>query len=551
MPTRPIRRSVRHVSGLAATGKNIGGGRSVMPYLAAMLAASIVLGDVSAASALAQPSTASHLVALQKTLSAVTRRVEPAIVAVARFRTLPGRRPAQRNSRAIDPDHPDFIPNEYGTGILVADPRDRSKRLVLTCYHVVRGGILTSGAHTVDHDSLRPLAVETSGPGTVSDTSASQYNLHIRFSNRRGCPARIYAADPRSDLAVLSLDGLKQAGLTPTQLSVLPLTARPTPSKGQFMLMVGDPFAIARDGSASISWALVSNTRMRSSGLPPRSNPGGTIHSLGTLLQLDRRLERGTSGTPIFDLDGHLRGLTTSLAAPGAVDSDSGFAVPINAAIARILGDLLNGLEVEYGFLDAQVEDVSQRQLATYDASFAQPTAARVSRVFRGSPAQRAGIESGDLLLSVAGRRVLGRIDAMREIEWAGPGREIDMVVWRNRTQEKQAIKVVLGKRPISGRDGHVVSHTRHPPWRGLTVDFPTARSRYVPESFEVPHAVVITRVFAGSPASRVGIEPGDFIASVGGQPVETPAEFRRAVNSRRGAVSLKLLDGRQVMLTP
>ncbi len=469
--------------------------------------------------------------ALERSLVQVTRRVEDSVVAIARYQVAGST--LSPNSTGVppptvDPDHPDFIPNEYGTGIVVSDPDDATRRLVLTCFHVVTGPPVAAGRNPT-------------------------HKLHVRFSNRRGCPAKILAADPRSDLAILELNpaDLKQAGLQARSLKPLNINATPLPSKGRFVLLLGNPFAIARDGSASVGWALISNTRRHAVTSGNRPGAEHSIHRLGTLLQLDKRLRHGTSGGPVLDLNGRLLGLTTSITPHDGIDTPAGFAIPLDKPITRIINTLRKGLEVEYGFLGVQPEDVSTGQLAGYSGEFDQPGAARAARVFRGSPAERAGIRGGDLILAVDKEPVRDRYELMRHVELVGPGRELTLELWRETTQRRVRVKATLGKWPLPDRSGMIASKRRHPPWRGLDVDYPTGRRRFVPDSFEFPRAVVVTAVQPGSSAAKAGIESGDFIESAAGQRTETPAEFFRVVNSRRDGVSLKLLDGRQVTLTP
>ncbi len=483
--------------------------------------------------------TTAGLLSLQQTLVRIARRVEPSVVAIARYR-LAG------DDTTPDPDHPDFIPSEYGTGIVVESPAAPDRRLILTCFHVVRGGPVTRRAGA---DNRRPSRLPPSG----KSVPVGEERLHVRFSNRRGCPARVLAADPRSDLAILdlALDDLKQAGIDPKTLTPVSLAARPKPAKGQFVLLLGNPFAIARDGSASVGWGLISNTGRAAVLAGDRNGTDHSIHRLGTLLQLDSRLKHGTSGGPVLDTNGHLIGLTTTIAPRDGIETAAGFAIPINAPMLRIIETLRRGLEVEYGFLGIQPDDVSPRQLATYASSFRQSSAARAARVFRGSPARRAGVLTGDLILSAGRHQVHGRYDLMRQIELTGPGREISLTLWRETTRERLQVRVRLGKWPVPDETALVASRRRHAPWRGLEIDYPTGRRRFVPASFEFPRAVVITSVQSGSPAATAGIEVGDFIEQVAEHPIETPAELFKAVDSRRGAVSLKLLDGRNITLAP
>ena len=120
------------------------------------------------------------------------------------------------------------------------------------------------------------------------------------------------------------------------------------------VLSLGNPYAIARDGSASVSWGMIGNisrrpapVRQRDLG-PPEAK---TIHQYGTLLQVDTRMELGTSGGALVDLRGKLVGITTSLAALEGYEKSVGFAIPIDSFSRRVIETLCRGYEVEYGFL--------------------------------------------------------------------------------------------------------------------------------------------------------------------------------------------------------
>lgn len=509
--------------------------------------AALLVVAVTATPAACQPATSPEgLLGLEQVLVKVTARVEPSVVAIARYRLssdvrldaagAPRRPLFPRAPDPKTPGHPDFIPNEYGTGLLVVAPGKPDRHLVLTCYHVVRGGL-----PGVSPDRKSPAA------------KPPPDRLHVRFSSRRGCAARIFAADPRSDLAVLEFDSrdLQQSGIDTRKLKPLSLSSAPPPRKGQFVLMLGNPFAIARDGSASVGWGLISNIGRFPAGATSRDESGQTIHELGTLLQFDSRLKHGSSGGPVLDLKGRLLGLTTSIAPLDGIETASGFAIPMSPAMLRIINTLLAGLEVEYGFLGIQPDDVSSRQLQEYSRPFPQASAARAARVFPTSPAARAGLIAGDLILSINARPVTNRYDLMREVGLCEPGRKITLSVWRESTREQLQLVGALGKWPVEDEESIVASRKRHAPWRGLVVDFPTARRRFLPSTFRYVRAVVVSELVADSPAAAAGIEVGDFIAVVDKTPVETPAGFFAAVDSRRGDVSLQLLDGRRVTLAP
>ena len=171
------------------------------------------------------------------------------------------------------PTDPNFIPNEFGAGVVI----DR-RGLILTAYHVL---------------------------GEESD-------YYVTAADRKVYPATIKAADPRSDLAVLAIEA---ADLTPIALGNADEL-----KKGQIVVNLGNPYAIARDGQASAAWGIVSNLHRKAPATPSESDPSGrpTLHHFGTLIQTDARLNLGTSGGPLLNLSGEMIGLCVALAAaPG------------------------------------------------------------------------------------------------------------------------------------------------------------------------------------------------------------------------------------------
>ena len=171
---------------------------------------------------------------LERVLVDVIHRVEPSVVSVAHVRQSPNVSqfnpfdPDQKVRADFDkPESPDFVPNEFGTGIVVAPIPGSDERFILTNYHVV-----------------------IAGTAAVANPRSVASQIYVRFGNRRGYHARIIAADPRSDLAVLAVD-YAALDMKPEQVKPIPLrTDASALRKGQLVLSLGNPYAIARDGSA-------------------------------------------------------------------------------------------------------------------------------------------------------------------------------------------------------------------------------------------------------------------------------------------------------------
>jgi serine protease Do len=274
-----------------------------------------------------------------------------------------------------------------------------------------------------------------------------------------------------------------------------------------------------------------------------------TLHHLGTLLQVDTRLNLGTSGGALVNLRGELVGITTSLAALQGYEKSVGYAVPIDAVTRRIIRDLCLGHEVEFGFLGLMPENVLPEEIQRRAPDLRQYSAAKVVSVIPGSPSAEAGLTRDDWVVEVNGEPVKNRVDLMRLVGQLPPESSVRLRVWRVRAQRELTPTVKLGKWPVFDDEGIIATVPRYPDWRGLAVDYPTGRKKYFDWPHEFHKAVVITKVVAGSKSQTAGLHEGEFITRVNGQPVQTPGEFHMAVKSQEGDVTLELVGDRRVVI--
>jgi len=306
--------------------------------------------------------------AMEQALVETIARAERSVVAIARVhRQVPGEtftlelRPDPFGRPAVpaappQPTDPDFIPMEYATGVIVD-----SRGLVLTACHVL----------------------------------GEQSDYYITTHDRRVYRAQVKGADPRSDLAVLAFDAA--SGLQPIRFGDATQLR-----KGQIVVALGNPYAIARDGQASASWGIVANLSRKA---PPLAQAGATsarptLHHFGTLIQTDAKLNLGTSGGPLLNLRGEMVGLSVALAAVSGYQSAAGYAIPVDQTFRRVVDTLKQGREVEYGFLGVQPVDLPlSERLAGLQGL-------RVERVVPGTPAARSGLRTDDIIVAVDGRPV-------------------------------------------------------------------------------------------------------------------------------------------------
>ncbi|QDT99021.1 trypsin-like peptidase domain-containing protein [Gimesia aquarii] len=486
-------------------------------------------------------------IAVEKQLITAIERSEKSVVAISKIKTkkqqiqsrIPapfGLDPNQQFNESQNPQNLSFIPNEFGSGVIIPDPKNQKRTLILTNYHLTQGG-------------------PVSGQKTIPEN-----RIYVHTVNRRGFYAEIIAADPRSDLAVL----IPARTLTREYAqSLAPIKYGNAESirKGQFVIALGNPYAIARDGSPSASWGILSNFHrfpvpIRKHFFDQEIAKEETLHHFGTLLQVDTRLDLGTSGGALLDLDGNLIGITTSLAALDGYEKSTGYAIPIDKATKRIINSLSAGLEAEYGFLGIQPETIERnraRHSIPGSSALQDPFYVSAVNVKQHSPAHLAGMQPRDLILSINGKKLTNHLELMREVGKAGAGNEVKLQILRGRKPRELTLTVKLGKWPVVDDEGIIQTQYRHPLWRGLRIDYPTARSKFTYSPFSYPPAVVVTHIAPESPAQVAGLKEGTFISHINNQAIKTPdlfyQEAQKISNSQQ--VTLQLLDGRKVILPP
>jgi len=375
-------------------------------------------------------------------------------------------------------------------------------------------------------------------------------NHFVTTSDRNSFPAAIRAADARSGLAVLAMapaNSLPRPGAAPQQskstFPALPLGDADTLKKGQFVIAIGNPFAIASDGQATASWGAVTNLAQKAPvGTNLNDTPGPTgdfrtsLQHLGTLIQTDARLGWSTGGGALINLQGELVGITTTVATIAGHERPAGYAIPISAAVRRIIDKLKAGQEVEYGMLG-----VGFGQFALgppQDAS----SRLTLQQVFAGGPAARAGLREGDAITSIDGKPVKDVDEVQLAVSALPPASTTAVGYIRGgQTSTKQ---LTLAKLAAVGEN--VVTAPAES-WRGMRVDYPTALDALAlgqaiaSAAYDPAGCVLVSDVEENSEAWRAGVRKGMFVSHVGQQRVSTPAEFHAAARNVGNSFDLRL----------
>lgn len=443
-------------------------------------------------SAWAQPPRADSLktlTAMQDGMVAAVAKAETSVVAIARVDEATGADGASGLNPRLDPDSPDFLPDHFGTGVVI------DKR-----------GLILTAAHVVNPKSQH----------WVTTTAKKRYR------------ARIKALDPRSDLAVLEIDARDLTPITLGDASQL--------KKGQFAITLGNPYAIARDGSPSAALGIIANIGRR---VPVESSPTGggrdKLYHYAMLIQTDAKLNLGTSGGPLLALNGEMVGLTTSLAALSGYEQAAGYALPVDEGFRRIVDTLKEGREVEYGFLGIKPENLNDEERKTT------PVGIRVLDVVSGTPAQRYGIQVGDIVTHVDGTPIHDLDELVLKVGQYPVDAKLPVKFVRNRRPLE--LNIELTKFPIRGEK--VVTDPASA-WRGLRIDYATTRPEDLERATRMTNvrdgAVVITSVDPNTAGAAARLEPGTFITQINDTRVHNPKEFRAATLAQSGTVKLTVV---------
>jgi len=404
------------------------------------------------------------------------------------------------------------------------------------------------------------------GAGVIIDSAGlvlTQYlSVHegdrhfVTTTDRDVYPAAIRAADARSGLAVLAIDtssnalaanARQQAGETPKPPSggfrAIAFGDANTLRKGQFVISIGNPFSIQTDGQATASWGIITNLAQKAPGGTNFNDAPGaghdyrtTIHHLGTLIQTDAKLGWSAGGGALVNLRGELIGLTTTAATIAGHEQPAGYAIPMTAAFRRIIDSLKAGREVEYGMMGV---GFGQQVVET---SAGRSSRLTLLQVYPGTPAAKAGLESGDEITSVGEQPVSNVDDVQLAVSLLSPS--TTMTVRYIRNARPATARVTVAKLAPAGKN--IVS-VRPPSWRGMRVDFATAlgaadlAQASASGALDPQGCVLVTDVEDGSDAWKAGVRAGMFVSHVGKKRVTTPAEFQAATREVGSTFDVRL----------
>lgn len=408
-------------------------------------------------------------------LAPMLERVTPAVVNVQSQRVVQARHPL-----ADDPFMRRFfglpdLPRErtqqsLGSGVIV----DAAQGLVLTNHHVVE----------------------------AAD------GIAVTLADGRTLDGELVGADPDTDVAVIRIPA--------SGLQALPLADTSRLQVGDFVVAVGNPFGLGQTVTSGIVSAL-----------------GRTgLHGLGyqNFIQTDASINPGNSGGALVNLRGELVGINTATFTPSGGNIGIGFAIPTDLA-QEVMAQLLAHGEVRRGSIGVEAQDITPG--IARSLGLESRRGALVARVYPDTPAARAGVRSGDVIVDIDGRRI-DNAQALSNLEGLLPvGQALPLTLRRDGSGH--VVHITLSARP--SLNGNALGRG----FQGAMLGEPGDRQRA-----RGVRGVLVNEVAPNSPAAARGLRPGDLILAVGPREVDSLQALEAAVAATPGQLSLNVLRGRR-----
>jgi serine protease Do len=337
----------------------------------------------------------------------IIEAVEPGVVNVS----VRGQR--MSNVRAMQPELPfealppgspfeDFLRRFFGDRAVRSDPEADPEgvpfRGMGTGFIIDPEGLVVTNYHVID----------------------SADEIIVRLHDGSEHKATLRGHDPKTDLALLDIEG--------DDFPYLLFGDSDAARVGDWVIAVGNPFGLGGSATAGI---------ISARGRDIQSGP------YDDFLQIDAPINQGNSGGPLFDLSGKVVGVNTAIFSPNGGNVGIGFAIPASLA-EKIIDELRENGRIERGWLGVSVQSLDADIAA--GLGLAGPEGALVASVVPGGPAERAGLQAGDVIVAIDGEPVADVRDLVARIGDADPASSIELDVWRR--GERQTLDATLGAGP-------------------------------------------------------------------------------------------------------
>lgn len=332
--------------------------------------------------------------------------------------------------------------------------------------------------------------------------------ISVQLNDGREFDAKLIGGDDQSDIALLQLQNA-------TNLTQIKVADSDTLRVGDFAVAVGNPFGLGQTATSGIVSAL--------------GRSGLNLEGLENFIQTDASINRGNSGGALLNLNGELIGINTAILAPGGGSVGIGFAIPSNMA-QTLATQLIQSGEIKRGLLGIKGTEMSADLAKAFNLNVQR--GAFVSEVLPNSGSAKAGIKSGDVIVSLNGKTLNSFAELRSRIATTSPGTTVKLGVLRD--GKPLDVDVTLDKSTSSSASAEMII----PALQGATLSDGQLK--------DGTKGVTIENVEKGSAAAQAGLHKEDVIIGVNRERVSTIAEMRKLMESKPSVIALHIVRGNE-----
>ena len=344
---------------------------------------------------------------------------------------------------------------------------------------------------------------------TNNHVIANAIQITVTLRDGRQVEAEIVGADPETDIAVLKMTAENLTALTTSDSDDLRV--------GDFVVAIGNPFGLGQTVTSGIISAL--------------SRSGLGIEEYEDFIQTDASINPGNSGGALVNLKGQLVGINTAIFSQSGASHGIGFAIPINLAL-RIMEQILDTGEVKRGFLGVSIQDITPELAEAFGLT--KKSGALINKVLKDSPADKAGLLPGDIVILIDGKKIRNANDVRNRIGLLPVGERIKFKLLREGKEFELTILV------DEGTSKKIKPKVTSELLIGVTVGDIQKGNPY----FGKVKGVTVLEIKRGSLAWVSGLRANDVITSVNKNPVKNLEEFLSAVDKKNDSLLLRIVRG-------
>ena len=428
--------------------------------------------------------------ASRNSFAPVVKKVLPSVVTITSSRMV--KTGSQGGDDGIPPMFRQFFGDDPGDGgRQFRRPRQQKEEGLGSGVIVSSNGYILTNSHVVDHAT------------TVTVIMADKHEY-------KAC---VVGTDPKTDIAVLKVD----AG------SLDPITIGDSDKVqvGDYVLAVGNPFGVGK----TVTMGIVSATG--------RANLG--IEDYEDFIQTDASINPGNSGGALVNDRGDLIGINTAILANGSEGNQGiGFAVPVSVA-RNVMDQIIGNGKVTRAYLGVMAQEVTPAIAQAFHET--EVRGALVGDVNPNSPAQKAGLEKGDIILDINGKPVNNSAELRMHVSLMAPGTKVNVKVFRDGAEK--TLPLTLAEMPTETAKNEQPANSSEDALEGITVENVTAQTARQLQLPANATGVVVTSVDPAGKAADSGLKRGDVIQEVNHKPVRNTADFESAMRDAKDATLL------------